>query len=50
MIHIVIYTYDYDFLIAAHIDMAVIEGAKKFMRKTCGTCLDDLEGDNYKVT
>ena len=32
-----------------HIDGTVIEAAVKHLRGICGSCMDSMEGDNYKV-
>ncbi|XP_061607302.1 spermine synthase isoform X2 [Phyllopteryx taeniolatus] len=31
------------------IDQKVIDGCKKYMRKTCGNVLDNLKGDSYQI-
>lgn len=32
-----------------NIDQMVIDGCRKYMRKTCGDVLDNLKGDCYQV-
>ncbi|NXU76877.1 SPSY synthase, partial [Oreotrochilus melanogaster] len=36
-------------MVAPNIDQMVIDGCKKYMRKTCGDVLDNLKGECYQV-
>jgi spermine synthase len=37
------------FVTMLEIDDVVMNACKKYLRKCCGTCLDDYNTDNYKV-